>query len=330
MSETTFLCLVVEHEDGSLTAWNGANNELNLGLGNRVELALAEVNSEGNNQVIYSDVVYLAETPDGEPLAILYTHEFDTTYDMEKQLENAGWEAADEEMLLDLDKILESSSPAASTHYLYLIVGDKNKPDDMQIWKRILEPNIPELPVFGERFFTQLFFSDLEDGEFSQTEGAASLAEHRGEKVYIDDVIDMNAGGGLEQGYPVVVVQSSKVDYGTALLSVYTPTTEPFDSFALAADGWEAVGKEELDPTEDRLAERIDLALRTRMLVDARETDEENSGAIVAEYEILEPTTVTEEQYDLLPETLVVHVEMQKEIEGLSGEIENWRDKDNQ
>lgn len=326
MEHTTLLCLVIHHEDDSLTAWNGANNEISLQLGNRVELSLDEKDADDNDRVIVSDVIYMTETPDGESLAILYTHESDTSQDMEENLERAGWEAADEEMIEDLHNILESSSLTASTHHLYLIVGDKNKPENMQIWKRTLEPSIPEIPVFGERFFTQLFFSDLAEGEFSATEGAANLSQHRGERVYIDDVIDINAGGGLEQGYPVVVVQGTKVDYGTALVSVYTPHTAPFDEFALASDGWEAVGKEELDPIEDRLGERIDLALRTRMLVDTTESTDDDPGAVVAEYEISDPTSVTEEQYELLPQSLVMHVEMQKELDELPNEIDQWRD----
>jgi hypothetical protein len=324
MDNTIFLCLVVQHEDGSLTAWNGANKDLTLGLGNRVELSLGETDSDGNDLVIYSEVIYMTETADSEPLAVLFTHEIDSPPEMEDHLEKAGWEFADEEMLEDLDKILESAPISASTHYLYLLVGDKDKPENIQVWKRILEPSIPEVPIFGERFYTQIFFSDLEEGEFSQTEGAASLADRRGERVYLDDVIDINAGGSLKEGYPVVVVQSAKADYGTALISVYTPSIEPFDDFALASDGWEAVGKEELDPVEERAGERIDLALRTRMLVDTRESTDDEPSAIVAEYEILDPTNVTEEQYDLLPESLIMHVQMQKELEDLPGEIEDW------
>lgn len=330
---TTYLCLVINREDGSLDAWNGIKDGgESFSLGDRVDMVIGDLegSDEADPYVFPSEVVYMSKTENGDDYAILFTHEFDTTPEMEQRLADSGWDPADEQLLKDIDIIIDSTTVVASTHAVLLAVGDSQEEQSLRFWKRALEPEIPELPFFGERFYAQLFFSNVPEGEFARSERIGPQPKP-GELLYVDEVVDLNDVGNTERGFPVLVFQSGKIDYGLAQISMYVKTLEPYDEFSLVADGWEPVSKEELDPEAERIVQRIDLASRTRIRL--RQPEETDDGTMeIADYEIESPETVTEEQYSLLPDYLISHVEMQKEIEGLSEELNNWdsenRDED--
>lgn len=319
------LCLVVGHEDGSLTAWNSASEDgPEFTVGDKVELLIGMPDSEEDGYIAPAEVSYMSSGEDGStPFAILFSHEEDTTPAMEEALEASGWTAADEEMLSDIEDILNNTNAVAKNHWMFLVTGSVENAKDIRIWKRLLEPEIPELPFFGERFYTQLFFTDLAEGEFS-TSKEASDEQKQMKKLYVDEIVDIDAKGDLEAGFPAVVFQVGKVDYGHAQISLYVKDIAPFDEFSLAADGWEAVAKEELDPELQMIPERIDLALRTRILLTKPDhVDELEPGIMnVTDYELINPTDVPEEHYWLLPGYLVEHVQMQKELETLSQELD--------
>lgn len=317
------LCLVIEHSDGSLTAWNSGNEEgVDFSVGDKVELLIE--NSETSEKFVAPcEVSYISNPPEGEtPFAILFSHEEDTTEEMEEALSTSGWSAADEEMLSDIDDILSGTNPVAKNHWMYLITGPIDNVENIRIWKRLLEPEIPELPFFGERFFTQLFFSDLAEGEFSTSKDASEEQKEQS-RIYVDEIVNLDEEGNLEVGFPAVVFQVGKVDYGHAQISMYVKDISPFDDFSLAADGWEAVTKDELDPVEELIPARIDLAMRTRILLKKPAPEEEREAGVmhVSDYELVNPTSVPEAHYWLLPSYLVEHVQMQKELDKLSREL---------
>jgi hypothetical protein len=323
-------------------------------LGEKTQIVLRDSSGDDSEQVVTIDceVGHIDYTDSGEPYVFIY-HE-DLINDLYSELlEAANWERMSEEDEDSILDVLDYAPPVAALHDLILVVGDyeivdkEGYPSGVKVWHRVIEPDDPSVPVFGEKFYSHVilangdnwedeaFEEDAEDPEPTEEQlqqiaellNAPEMLELKDreeptelepeiEMLMVSETIDLESGGTPEDGYPVLTFYTAKVGYGEANIGVWCRSVEPYTELDMIADGWQLLPKESLNLEDFRLKERVELALNTFVTM----VEDETGTRFIERYEIVDPSLVTEEQFALIPPALQ---EMSSGIQELDKDFEN-------
>lgn len=323
-------------------------------LGEKTQIVLRE-NAEEEDEaisIIDCEVAHIDYTEDGEAMVFAYNDD-PATEEMQRLLTAANWTKLEDEDADSIIEVLDYAPPVAALHDLLLVVGDyesvdeEGYPSNLQVWHRMIEPDDPSVPIFGEKFFSHVILANGETAESSEEEyddEAEELSEEQLEMIndllsentelelvgdtptgsepiiHVDmgdiEPIDLEEPGSPEEGYPVLTFYTAKVGYGEASVGVWARAIEPYSELDMIADGWELLSRDALDLQEFRIKERIGLALNTFLTM----VQDEKGNRYIERYEIVDPYMVTEEQFLLIPPALQ---EMSQGIKELSKDFEN-------
>lgn len=331
-------------------------------LGEKTQIILRDTSDEEFERVVTIDceVAHIDYTDSGEPYIFIYHEDF-ISDEYSELLEAANWERMAEEDEDSILEVLEYAPPVAALHDLILVVGDYESvdadgyPNEVKVWHRVIEPDDPSVPVFGEKFHSHVVLSKAES-DFNETpisneedpepteeqinkihellntpemlelksKGEPTGLEPEIELLLGSETIDLESAGTPEDGYPVLAFYTAKVDYGEANVGVWCRSIDPYTELDMIADGWKLLPKEALNLDDFRLKERMELALNTFVTM----VEDEKGTRFIERYEIIDPSLVTEEKFPLIPPALqemsVGIQELDRDFENISSYIDDW------
>lgn len=275
--------------------------------------------------------VYRAWDEDGgEPSGLLiYGGKSIPDAETRNLIEIAGWEPLSEDTLDLLAGTIHESPTMAALHEVNLFVGSG---DDLRLYRRVIEPTSPILPLFGQRMRVSFLVFDSEEAwgfesDLDEDEDDVTDAEWRHMQEQERDEIDLNIFGHKEfeshkDGIPVIVFYSSLVDSSTARLGFWTPTLgSEVSEFDLVADDWEVVDiPGRFDPEEFDMERRLDLAIATHVVFESNNYD----SIRVSEWWMENPEDVTSEDEPYLPPYLFQWSLGVQELDNIDSYLERW------
>ncbi len=322
--EQVTLCLGFGSK-GSAMAWATSMSvkEGSVSLGMRVQFQINLVIEDKPAVVYVVGQVCAAETMwDGSPIFYCYGGEELPELVIEK-LEDNNWVVLTPEQAERAVEIMSTAPPSAATHTIFLLVGDPKNLDSegvpiFEIWQKTLTPSVATLPAFGQRLELLVLPSNSENGVDPASFNANDIAETSlgvwpRSQNYMSEA---------ERSLSVLIFYSGLFQIGFGAVGAWTPNMGSIDGFDMLEAGWKMPSSDALDLKGLRIAERIDLALRTHLTISAPDSD---GAATVEDYFLGEAETVPESQYELLPSSLVEHVKASKDLANPESIFEQWR-----
>lgn len=245
-------------------------------------------------------------------------------------IEIAGWEPLSDDTLDLLAGTIHESPAMAASHEVNLFVGEG---PDMRLYRRVIQPSSPILPLFGQRMrmtFLELPYDDddmwgftdddVDDVPVSDEEWQEM---QRADRAEVDTAIDTRQFGDVaEIGIPVVVFYSALIDPGTARLGFWTSHLgDGVTDIDLVADDWEVVSiPDRFDPFDFGVERRLDLARRTHVLFESNNYD----SVRVAEWWLENPEDVGEADSSFLPPFLYQWATGVQQLDQIDAYLERW------
>lgn len=287
----------------------------------------ADERDEGPESIM-AEVVYSEIEDNGTTVVFLYAGEELPNEHVSSLFEASQWVPMSEAQARDIMEIVDAAPPMAHTHDVLLVAGDLDARDEdgnptFEAWNREIAADDPVIPMFGERLYVDVldalpFDEDEADGDIED-----EIDEGDESPVGMRMVADENNVGSAADGLPAVVFYAAKVDHGEAQVGFWVSSLADISGFDLVAAGWQKMTPETFDPVEFRLAERVDLARRTRI-----DTDVDSEGQyFLKDYELLNAAQVEESQYELLPSALANHCRAAREMLGINEIVSGWADE---
>lgn len=284
---------------------------------------------------IVAEVVHTEISEEGQGVVFLFAGEQLPDDHIISLLTALHWVPMSDNQAQDVMEIVEAAPPMARVHDVLLVVGDLDLVDadgnpEVEAWNRTISADDPVIPMFGERMYVDVLdalpFLD-EDEIFTEEDEESELAEddldYSEEALNLVPEADENNVGSAATGLPAVVFYAAKVDPGEAQVGFWVSSLGDITGFDLVAAGWEKMTPDTFNPTEFRLAERVDLSRRTHI-----DTDFDDEGQIILnDYEVENASLVSESQYELMPSALVNHCRAAKEMLGLDDIVSSWIDE---
>lgn len=290
-----------------------------ISLGMRVQFAV-NLFLEGKPVIafIIGQVCAIGELEDGSPVFYCYGGEEFLNPAIAEKLEDNSWSELDGEKSRQAIKIMEAAAPAAATRTIFLLVGDPDILDEeglpvFEIWQKTLNPDNPVLPAFGQRLQLQVI-----PDEETVTEDPAVLSDPD----FFGNIELPVSRSEADRTLSVMVFYSGLFQAGIGAVGMWAPTMGTIDGFDMLEAGWKMPDTKVLNLKGFRIGERIDLARRTHLLLSSPESD---GLSVVEDYFLHDAETVPENQYDLLPTSLVEHVKASKELANSDDIFDQWR-----
>lgn len=311
--------------------WAGANDlEQMPQVGQVANLEFREA-STGDTLTVSAEFVYVGLDDEGDDVAYLYAGDLPDEQ-LHTALEGSAWTQLSPEAAKSILAIVESAPPVAAVHDVLLVIGDPEAVDEdgepaVQAWNRTIYPDDPLVPMFGERLIIDVFdatedYSDSDDEDESFDDSDDEDEDSSGEVlVRVLAPIDLTAPGTPEDGYPSVVFYAAKVEAGEAQVGFWVHSIGAATAFDLVEAGWQMLSPEQFDPVEFRVAERVNLAVRTTIVTGE---DEDGTPALL-DFAVLDASGVREDQYSLMPTILAEHCRAANELNGdMDALIRSW------
>lgn len=244
-------------------------------------------------------------------------------------LEHAGWEALSEDAASLLAGTIHESLAIAAQHEVNLIVGH----DEVRVYRQIIQPNSPILPLFGQRMrmnFTPhasrevLEWHPVDEADLEDDREISDL-EWREIQVEAAETVDADITSGPSDvftlGLPLIVIYSSMVQPGLARLGFWTSSLGEMSPEELSAQGWEAIDvPTRFDPDEFNLRRRIELALATHVIFESNNYD----SIRIADWWVEMPDLVDEADQEYLPPYLHQWATGIRELDSIDDVVREW------
>lgn len=304
-----------------------------LGMRTQFQVQMSDADEEdGEMAEIISQVVFCDVQEDGSPITFIFGGNEVPDEDIMSRFEDNSWVRLPENAAREILQIIETAPPVASTHDIVLIVGDPSKIDEngnveYEIWNRILAPNDPLLPMFGQQLLLDVVDS-MPDSEVDvelPTEQPGEDKQTFRDRVRFFQGVNMNTVGSAIGGLPVSVIYCAQVEPGVAQIAFWAKDLGSIDGYDLLAADWALMGEgDDFDVDEFRVTDRILLAEKT--FLDIRVDD--SGEPFLSDFEIRDAAKVAEDQYSLLPPALAEHCRFAKELEQTDDIVRQWSDED--
>lgn len=337
------LCLVFGSRDNAVV-WAGSyeTDEPPMeGQSTEIHLHTHPDLGEPEPDSIIAEVVHTEISEEGQGVVFLFAGEELPDERITSLLSALRWVPMSDSQAQDVMEIVEAAPPMARVHDVLLVAGDLDRVDsegkpDVEAWNRTISADDPVIPMFGERMYIDVLdalpYYDEEDMLDGYEHGADEEHESDTEEPDLDadpNILDLipeadenNVGSGAT-GLPAVVFYAAKVDPGEAQVGFWVSSLGDISGFDLMAAGWEKMTPDTFNPTEFRLAERVDLSRRTHI-----DTDFDDEGQIILnDYEVENASQVSESQYELMPSALVNHCRTAREMLELDDIVSSWVDE---
>lgn len=272
---------------------------------------------------IVAQVMYISEVEDGSAVVYLFGGEDLPDESMTDRLEANSWTQLESDEAHSVMEVVSAAPPTAAAHDVLLVVGDPfSQPDGspvaFQAWNRMIAPEDPLLPMFGQRLVVDLLDSVSDDALEPDLRDDGDSVPFR---VVIP--VDPWTPGNASDGVNTVVVYCAVVDAGVAQVVFWAPSLEAIDGFDLLAAGWEMLTEEDFDPLDFKLAERIELALKTELQIEL----DEDGEPYLTDFQIRDAAEVSPDLYDLLPPGLAEQCRFAAEMTEADDVLARWRDE---
>lgn len=293
-------------------------------IGMRAEFHVkASAEDEEDLFEIVAQVVYIGSADDGSAITYLFGGEDLPDEDMTDRLELNSWTRLPDEDARNVMDVVSAAAPTAAAHDILLVVGDPFARSDgaevaYQAWNRIIAPEDPLLPMFGQRLVVDLLDSASDDAF-----GTDVVEEDPKTPFKVLIPVDPWTPGTAASGVNTIVVYSAIVDAGVAQVVFWAPSLASIDGFDLMAAGWEMLDEEDFDPVEFRLTERVELAAKTELRIALDEDDE----PCLIDFQIQDAAEVSPDCYDLLPPGLAEHCRFAAEMVSADDIVAQWREE---
>lgn len=284
---------------------------------------------------LLTEVVY-AEEDEETGVTVVYLYAGETLPDerISQLFEASKWVSMGEPEARSIMELVDATPPLAHTHDVLLIVGDPDAKDGEgkrapEAWNRVIVADDPVIPMFGERLYVDVLDAlplddeDEEDGEGEGEDLDLEDADDEEPVLGVHLIADENVEGTGAYGLPAVVFYAAKVDPGEAQVGFWVSGLGDVSGFDLVAAGWQKMSPDQFDADEFRLSERVDLAKRTKIYTEL----DDDGQYVLKDYELLDAATVTESQYDLLPQALVNHCRAASEMMQIDDIVSGWVDE---
>jgi hypothetical protein len=302
-------------------------------VGMRTELRLTDSSIEKtDHDSIVAEVIYSDVDSDGDPVVYLFAGPQIPDADVTDLLVQSSWVELGEEAAFGVMTILDAAPPTAAIHDVLLVIGDPSRTDeqgnpDVEAWHRVVAPHDPMIPMFAERLYldpTDSMSDPDEDDDFDDDrefpEGDAAVDGEFPDSRMTNLDIDLDEPGSPDEGYPCLVFYASKSEPGEAQLGFWVTSLGELTGFDLVAAGWVRLTPEEFDAGDFRVAERVELALRTEIVTDL----DEDGDPFLVDFEITDAIDVREDQYELLPHLLQEQAKASHELARVEDVIRAW------
>jgi hypothetical protein len=303
-------------------------------LGQRTQFDFHASFPDGRSDVteLVTQVVYVEEEEDGTEVSYLFGGEEIPDSDLQARFEAAFWTRMSDDEARDVLEIVAVTPPVAAIHDVLLLVGDPTARDEdgnlvpVEAWNFYLNPDDPRLPMFGQRLQFDLlnWIPDEDDEEDEDLDDLDEDVDSEENDPVIPQDIDVWVPSSAAEGATALVVYCSIVDVGEAQVSFWVSSLGDIDGFDLMAAGWEKLGPDTFDPVEFRAAERIDLALRTHLEIRMDPYGE----VYLTDFEIQDAVNVSEDQYALLPPSMIEACRAARELLDVDDIVRDWGDSD--
>lgn len=229
-------------------------------------------------------------------------------------MEEDDWEPLAPETVTELLDVIAHSPAVANVHHLILCIGDPDTiaTDPGRMWAWSVEPEDPTLPLFGQR---ARVFPTSEAPDEDADEAASEVDAN------YDMMGRASADNGVTAGLATVTVFAAIAEPGEADIVLWTPTLGDIDLLDLVASGWSPVTEEYgFDPVEFRLADRIRLAMATRLTL----TEGPHGDPEIVDWDVQDAVSVDPNDYELLPPLLAGNCSAARDLVNIDDIVAGW------